>query len=37
MKSDAGGINDLYESIWYRLNELVDRNNTNKIKENYER
>lgn len=27
MEADAGGISDLYESIWYRLNELVDRNN----------
>ena len=37
MKSDAGGINDLYESIWYRLNDLADRNNTNKTKDNFER
>lgn len=27
MKTDAGSISDLYESIWYRLNDLVDRNN----------
>lgn len=37
MKSDDGGINDLYESIWYRLNDLADRNNTNKTKDNFER
>ena len=27
----------LYESIWYRLNNLADRNNTNKTKDNFER
>lgn len=36
MKTDAGGISDLYESIWYRLNDLVERNNT-KNKDNFER
>ena len=36
MKTDAGGISDLYESIWYRLKDLVDRNNL-KNKDNIER
>lgn len=36
MKTDAGGISDLYESIWYRLKDLVDRNNL-KSKDNIER
>ena len=36
MKTDAGGISDLYESIWYRLKDLVDRNNL-KNKGNIER
>ena len=26
MKTDAGGINDLYESIVYKLNELAENN-----------
>lgn len=26
MKTDAGGINDLYDSIMYRLNELIENN-----------
>ena len=37
MKSDAGGISDLYESIWYRLNDLASRNNINKNKDNFEK
>ena len=37
MKSDAGGISDLYESIWYRLNDLANRNNNIKNKNNLER
>ena len=37
MKSEAGGISDLYESIWYRLNDLASRNNINKNKDNFER
>ena len=36
MKTDAGGISDLYESIWFRLKDLVDRNNL-KNKDNIER
>lgn len=36
MKTDAGGISDLYESIWYRLKDLIDRNNL-KNKDNIER
>ena len=32
MKTDAGGISDLHETIWFRLNDLVDRNNLkNKV------
>lgn len=26
-KTDAGGIGDLYESIWYQLSELQEKNN----------
>ena len=37
MKSEAGGISTLYESIWYRLNDLASRNNINKNKDNFER
>ena len=37
MKSDAGGISDLYESIWYRLNDLANRNNNIKNKNYLER
>ena len=36
-KSDAGGISDLYESIWYRLNDLANRNNNIKNKNYLER
>ena len=35
--SNFKDLNDLYESIWYRLNDLADRNNTNKTKDNFER
>jgi len=32
MKTDAGSISELHESIWYRLNDLVERNNhKNKV------
>ena len=36
MKSDAGGISDLYEAIWYRLNDLVEHNKS-QIKKDFER
>lgn len=26
LKTESGSINDLYESIWYRLSDLVDKN-----------
>lgn len=35
MKTDAGGINDLYDAVWYDLTNLVSKNNEkNKQKNN---
>lgn len=35
MKTDAGGIDDLYEAVWYDLADLVSKNNDrNKQKNN---
>lgn len=30
MKTDAGGINDLYDAIWYKLKKLVEQKNIEK-------
>lgn len=36
-KTDAGGISDLYEAIWYDLSELISQNQENRKSKNITR